>query len=386
LAGPDAVNQLLDALNKWLHAPAGAQLVSVRVDQPETVVGILSAGGATEPRARVRLTVTSRGMIADLDVSPAITGPVPATWADVDAALRSVAPQVQLLVADVTDGTCRPVHGIDPDTPAPFGSVLKIYVLHALGEAVAAGKVRWDQPLTITAPLKSLPSGVLQFEPDGTQVTVLDAATEMISVSDNTATDMLIDLVGRPAVEAALTTAGMADPSPDRPFLTTRETFILTLEQRPELARRYLAADEAGRRALLADTVDRLPLPDPAEMRNLSPTGDSAGLGWFASAGDICRAYTALAALARRPGLAPIDQALSLDDDILELDPSRWATTWRKGGVGPGALAMTYRATTRTGQSYVVAVVAEDPSLDGSSAGPTIMSAMKGAFDLAAGR
>jgi beta-lactamase class A len=79
---------------------------------------------------------------------------------------------------------------------------LKLYVLHALGDAVAAGKLSWDQPLTVTAQLKSLPSGVLQYEPEGTQISVLDAAAKMISISDNTAADMLIHLVGRSAVEA----------------------------------------------------------------------------------------------------------------------------------------------------------------------------------------
>jgi hypothetical protein len=46
-----------------------------------------------------------------------------------------------------------------------------------------------------------------------------------------------------------------------RPRQTTRESFILTLEQWPTLAQRYLAADEARRRALLTDTVGRLPSP-----------------------------------------------------------------------------------------------------------------------------
>jgi beta-lactamase class A len=99
------------------------------------------------------------------------------------------------------------VHSIDPATPGPLGSAFKLYVLGALGNAVASGKARWNQPLVITARLKRLPSGVLQAEPDGTAVSVQDTAAKMISFNDNTATDMLINLVGRPAVEAALTRA-----------------------------------------------------------------------------------------------------------------------------------------------------------------------------------
>jgi Beta-lactamase enzyme family len=333
-----------------LQAGTGAKLVSIKVDEPSMVAAVVSGGGAG-PRARVGLTVGSRGLIGDLDISPAIAGPVPATWAGVDATLRSVAPKVRLLVADVSNGSCQPMHSIDPDTPEPFGSVLKLYVLHALGDAVASGKVSWERPLTVNAQLKSLPSGVLQNEPDGTQISVLDAATKMIAISDNTATDMLINLVGRSAVEAALTETGMANPALNRPFLTTRETFILTLEQWPALAKRYLAANEAGRRALLADTVDRRPLPGASAVRALSTRSDMDGLGWFASASDICRAYASLTTLTRRPAQSPIGQVLSLNDDILELDPAQWETTWRKGGVGPGTLALAYLATTRTGQT-----------------------------------
>ncbi|MGZ6892325.1 MAG: serine hydrolase, partial [Oryzihumus sp.] len=267
-------------------------------------------------------------------------------------------------------------------------SVFKLYVLDALGNAVAAGRVGWDQPLTVTAQLKSLPSGVLQNEPDGTRIPVLDAAAKMISLSDNTAADMLIELVGRTAVEAALTATGMANPSLNRPFLTTRETFILMTEQWPALAKRYLAANEAGRRALLADTVDRLPLPDAAAASALSTRGAIAGLGPAASAGDICRAYASLATLARRPGLSPIGEVLSLDDGDLDLDPAQWKTTWYKGGAGGGALTQAYLATTRTGHSYVVTVLAENRSqpIDAAAATPVILSAIKGAFTLAARR
>jgi hypothetical protein len=326
MVNPAVLNQWLQAVNEWLQAEAGAKLVSIKVDQPSMVAAGVSGGAG--PRARVGLTVGSRGLIGDLDISPAIAGPVPATWADVDAALRSVAPEVRLHVANVGK-SCQHVHSIDPDSAAPFGSVLKLYVLHALGNAVASGKVSWDQPMTVTAQLKSLPSGVLQYEPDGTQISVLDAAAKMIAISDNTATDMLINLLGRSAVEAALIDAGMANPSLNRPFLTTRETFILTLEQWPALANRYRAANEGRRRALLAHTVDRLPLPDLAAMRSLSTRGDLGSLGWFASASDICRAYASLTALTRRPGLAPIGQVLR--------STTTYSSSTRPSGRQPGA-------------------------------------------------
>jgi hypothetical protein len=371
-------------LNQALQAMASLRLVSVRVSELSTVVADVTIGGAGPP-AQVFLAVDRQGLINWLRISPAPAAP-PAAWGGVDAALRSAAPQIRLLVADVTGGSCQPVHGLDPGIPAPLAAAVKLYVLDALGQAVAAGTVGWNQPLTVTAPLKSLPPGELQGEPDGTRLSVLDTAAAMISLSDNTATDMLIHLLGRTAVEAALTHTGMADPPLDRPFLTTREIFTLKLRHWPALAGRYLAAGQAGRRALLAATVDRAPLPAVAAAGAWITPRAVTSLEYFASASDLCRVYAALSALARRPGLAPIGQVLSLNDDGLQLDPAQWKTTWFKGGSEPGVLTLAFMATTRTGHSYAVTVLAENPSapINQATAIPVILSAVKAAFTLAA--
>ena len=375
-------------LNQALQGATGVKLLSVQVSEPDALLATVSTSGVL-PRAQVALTVDSQGLISGLRIGPVTTASAPpTTWAGVDAAVRSVAPQVRLLVANVSNGSCQPLHSIDPTTAAPLGSLFKLYVLDALGTAVASGTVHWNQPLTVTAQLKSLPSGELQNEPDGTKISVQDTAAKMISISDNTAANMLINLVGRPAVETALTTTGMADPALDQPFLTTRELFVLKLDQWPALAERYIAANEAGRRALLASTVDRAPLPALAAAQAWTTPRDINTLEWFASADDICRAYTALAALARRPGLSPISQVLSLNDGGLQLDPAQWKTTWFKGGSEPGVLTLAYLATTQTGQSYVVTVLAENPSqpINEATAAPVLLSAIKGAFTLAARR
>ncbi len=77
---------------------------------------------------------------------------------------------------------------------------------------------------------------------------------------------------------------------------------------------------------------------------------------------------------------------LSLNDDSLALDPAQWKTTWFKGGSEPGVLTMAYLAATRTGHSYVVTALAENPSqpIDETTAIPAMLSAIKGAFTLAA--
>jgi beta-lactamase class A len=374
-------------LNQALAEVTGIKLLSIKVSDLSTIVANVAIGGGAAG-AQVLVSVDGQGLVSWLRISPAAFGPTPATWADVDSALRSVAPQVHLLVGKVSSGSCQLVHSIEPDVAAPLGSAVKLYVLDALGNAVAARKVSWNQPLTVTARFKGLPPGELQNEPDGTQISVLDSAAKMISLSDNTAADMLTNLVGRPAVEAALATSGMANPALDLPFLTTREIYVLKLDQWPSLAQRYITADEPGRQALLASTVDRAPLPAVESAGAWTTPRDIDSLEYFASASDLCRVYASLATLAGQPGLAPIGRVLSLNDDGLQLDPAQWKTTWFKGGSEPGVLTLAFMATTRSGQSYVVTVLAENKShpIDQVTAIPAILSAVKGAFTLAARR
>jgi hypothetical protein len=375
------------ALNATFAHVKGLRLTAVGLSTSEFIV--LSVSGGGQPPLTATLGVDAHGLIGSLLLTPAPPQPAtaqpPATWAAVDRQIRAVAPQTRMLVARVSGGTCQPIQAIGAATAAPLGSAFKLYVLDALGDAVAAGKVRWDQPLTVTAQVKGLPPGELQTEPVGTRVPVLDAAGKMISLSDNTAADMLISLLGRPAIEASLTTAGMASPEMNLPFLTTREIYVLKLHQWPALAKRFITADESGRRALLSSVVDRAPLPTLAEAGAWTMPRDIDSLEYFGSASDLCRAYVSLAALDRRPGLSPIGQVLSVNDDGLQLDPAQWKTTWFKGGSEPGALSLAYLATTRAGQSYVVTVLAENPSQPlGDDAIPAIVAAVKGAFTLAA--
>src|SRR5690348_10373214 len=100
------------------------RLLAVRISELSTLVADVSTYHGTS-RAQVLLAVDPRGQISLLKISPASTEPAPASWAGVDATLRSVAPQVHLLVADVSHGSCQPLHSIDPAAPGPLGSAVK---------------------------------------------------------------------------------------------------------------------------------------------------------------------------------------------------------------------------------------------------------------------
>jgi hypothetical protein len=179
------------------------------------------------------------------------------------------------------------VHQVGSSIARPLASMLKLFVLGALAHQIAAGRVSWTQQLTVTAALKTGGSGSLQDVPAGTRLSVQQTAAMMISISDNTAADMLIHLVGRSAVQAQ--DRQWSDHAAlNVPFLTTRELFLLKYVH-PALASRYLSPPPGRRAAFPASSVDPLPF-SPARAQSLataSPT-DIETLEWFASPGDVC--------------------------------------------------------------------------------------------------
>jgi hypothetical protein len=364
-------------------------LVSISVAQPAAIDFVVATSGTTgSSDFTVDLTVDTQGLISGLLLKPLVVGA--SSWSAVDSDVRSAAPVVHLLVARVSDGRCAPAHTIEASAPEPLGSAFKLYVLDALANAISSGRARWDEKLTITDSIKSLPSGELQNDPPGTQVTVLQAATDMISISDNTAADLLARLVGRSNIEAATRSAGMTKPALDAPFLTTRELFTLKLDSWPHLANRYLALTAAQKTTFLTTTVDRIPQKQLIAAVRSSPPWtnprDINTLEWFASADDICRVYASLLAASQRPGLGNIAKVLSVNNGSLGLAANQWRSVWFKGGSEPGVLTLNYLATTRDGRTYVVSFLGENPKapIQQTRAETAVLSAIRGAFELVA--
>jgi beta-lactamase class A len=78
----------------------------------------------------------------------------------------------------------------------PAASTIKVPILVALLQDVDAGKIQLDQLLTMESEDVTDGSGDMQYQAVGTQYTVLETADMMITISDNTATNMLIRRLG----------------------------------------------------------------------------------------------------------------------------------------------------------------------------------------------
>jgi beta-lactamase class A len=98
------------------------------------------------------------------------------------------------------------VFAVDPDSGSyvefngyrqfPAASMIKVPVLVALFNALDRGDIDSKTILTIKQEHVAGGSGHLQWRPVGTKLPLMDVAELMIVISDNTATNMLIDLLG----------------------------------------------------------------------------------------------------------------------------------------------------------------------------------------------
>ncbi|MGA3203740.1 MAG: serine hydrolase, partial [Bryobacteraceae bacterium] len=86
-------------------------------------------------------------------------------------------------------------YGLRPDDRVRTASTIKLPILCATFQAVAEGRLKWADLVTLHEADKISGSGVLGEFSDGVQLPLVDLAHLMIVVSDNTATNLVIDQV-----------------------------------------------------------------------------------------------------------------------------------------------------------------------------------------------
>ena len=113
---------------------------------------------------------------------------------------------VGLYLKDLSTGETLSIGGTDP---FPSASVIKVPVLVELFAQIERGPLKLTDPLVLLAADQRPGSGVLQFLSTPHNLTVADAATLMIILSDNSATNLIIDKVGIRNVNARMDSLGL---------------------------------------------------------------------------------------------------------------------------------------------------------------------------------
>lgn len=239
-----------------------------------------------------------------------------------------------------------PVIAIGADKPLALGSTFKLYVLAALAEDVKAGRRKWSDVVPLTE--KSYPSGRLQDWPQGAPVTLHTLASLMISISDNTATDQLIKVLGKQRILKLMAASGHANPSANDPFLTTRELFILKTMDPAFLDRwRARAIDAMTAAEVLMVVAD----PTLDEVNAAFAGGPKAiDIEWFAAPADLAK----LLAHMRKTADPKVFEIMAINPSATSAIKANWAYLGFKGGSEPGVMNLTWLLTDAAGRDWVL--------------------------------
>lgn len=252
-----------------------------------------------------------------------------------------------------------PIAGARENEAGAIGSTFKLYVLGALAEDIAAGTLAWNTNIAIRDEWKSLPSGTMQLVKAGQTYQVATFAMNMISISDNTATDHLIHTLGRERIEA-YTNARNSNTAKNTPFLTTREMFALKLSDDETLLERYADATTEERRAMLPPEGDLgLELPSLESAGSWAEPRAINTVEWFASPKECCLAMARLRELEQVAGMEPLGKILRKNPGI-SFDSEVWKSTAFKGGSEPGVMNGTWLLQRADDRWFTISVTWND--------------------------
>ncbi|MBD3226635.1 MAG: hypothetical protein GF329_00470 [Candidatus Lokiarchaeota archaeon] len=196
------------------------------------------------------------------------------------------------------------LHTYNADKRKAVGSTFKLFVLQALEEHIDTTATTWSDTWPVQDKYKSLYTNGINRYANGTLLTLKTYADYMINISDNSATDHLINYLDRSYVESFL-------PSTyDVPLLTTAESFKLRYLVSDTDLDAYLLMNDAEKRNYLDNTIINLDvnsIPSSADWtaniavekqiewifniseiyhiqnitKNLDSTWDNWGLAWI---------------------------------------------------------------------------------------------------------
>jgi beta-lactamase class A len=121
---------------------------------------------------------------------------------------------------------------VNADRRFPTASLIKTAVMVEVFQQIADGRVRRDQPLTLTEDIKVGGSGVLQSLHAPSAHPVGDLLYLMIALSDNTATNMLVGLVGTKAVNERMVALGLTQTRLYRPTFRGGQADVFPEEEK----------------------------------------------------------------------------------------------------------------------------------------------------------
>ena len=116
--------------------------------------------------------------------------------------------KVSLFAKNIDTGE---IYELSGDDRVPTASTIKIAIMVEAFARVSEGKAKWTDELVLTKEKKVGGSGILEEFADGLHLSFRDAVTLMMIMSDNTATNLVIDVLGADAVNLRMEALGLKE-------------------------------------------------------------------------------------------------------------------------------------------------------------------------------
>ena len=271
--------------------------------------------------------------------------------------------QSSFLVAriDTLNGCGSPLTLSNADDQMPIGRLVDLYTLAGVGEAVIDGGVEINQDATILPSMIAQGYGRNDATMIGKKYPLRVVASHTIHESDPTSATMLMKTVGADGIRAAAQNTGKQDLTSFSPLLTPRALGQIAWSD-SDLRFYWREANkqpEQKRQALHTALVNSLSrgsvAMDPNRYQDvLWPEG----IGWFASAREICRVQSYLGQLSQRDVNADalLRNAMVVENGV-HIDSSQWTYATYVGAESPGQLAMTWVLTSPEGARYCLVMI-----------------------------
>ena len=161
------------------------------------------------------------------------------------AYLNRLPPTVRVSVAleSLADSSVRFYHRADERVPS--ASIIKVPIMVEAMTAAHEGRLDLDEIHILTDSEKVGGAGILQTFPNRSRISYADLVRFMITISDNTATNILISDLGRETINARMQTLGLPKSQLNRVMMDTmaarqgRENYVTAREMNQLLTKLY---------------------------------------------------------------------------------------------------------------------------------------------------
>jgi len=242
-----------------------------------------------------------------------------------------------LLIAYINDNDeCEIIDENNASLLKATGSLFKPWILGGFAKKLDDMSMSLNQNIEYVASERVFNTSPVHLEPFGTMFKAIDVATLMLGNSDNTATDLLHEEVGRATIDQYISESGVSDPNVLSPLLSVNEQFHVFFSFPLLTAETFVNDSEANQLDFINDQIVPLGPVSSFPHNNVSLLTQGS---WSASPMDVCANMAKLRTYPKNSDASiAINRAYGAQAAQFRVRPE-WDRVWYKGGslIGGGS-------------------------------------------------